>query len=219
MKAIGIVVLTCAAFGAADAEVARLAKQLQDEKTEKRLEAANELANLGPDAKEAIPALTAALKGDKEAKVPRLRRFRPEKDGFGGEGGGPGPDRRIERQRRGGKERGGRRAGPARRGRQIGRAGAGRRAEGLRVRPARRPGARPDRAGPQGRAAGVDGRFAGHGRPALRGPDARQARQAGPAGVDQGAKGRGRRPAGQRRAGAAAGRAGGRAGHRGRPEK
>ena len=84
MKCVGMVVLAglaSAAVAAADDSVAGLIKQLQDDKLEVRLQAADALANLGPDAKEAIPALTAALKGDKEAKVRAYAAFALKKMG------------------------------------------------------------------------------------------------------------------------------------------
>ena len=51
-----LVLLAPAAFAAPDDAVAGLVKQLQDENVDVRLKAADALANLGPGAREAIPA-------------------------------------------------------------------------------------------------------------------------------------------------------------------
>src|SRR5436309_1354433 len=54
--------LPVSADNAAQPTVARLVKQLDDQKDEMRIEALQELARLGADARSALPAIAAALK-------------------------------------------------------------------------------------------------------------------------------------------------------------
>ena len=57
-----VVVVLCCSVAAPAADVAELVKQLKDKEAEKRREAAEALGKAGKDARDAVPALIAALK-------------------------------------------------------------------------------------------------------------------------------------------------------------